>query len=228
MVKIRPSIAKGNKARTTFFSKEAGNMLRTILKKKKDNDFIFGNDNTTVTVVRQYNEQGLINYCKKVGLAQKYENSPRFKITSHSFRAFFITKLSRHDENFAKKLAGQTGYLLQYDRMNDEEKLEKYIEFEHDLTIYDENRTLTELERVKQVKDKLALSVDDNEKKIKNLENEFMRMKFDLAELLRKEGKKSKLNSSLKKYSDLKKHVKYGDDEESIYIKDIDDEEILY
>ena len=55
-----------------------------------------------------------------------------------------------------------------------------------------------------------------------------MRMKFDLAELLRKEGKKSKLNSSMKKYPDLKKHVKYSDDEGSIYIKDTDDEEIIY
>jgi len=47
-------------------------------------------------------------------------------------------------------------------------------------------------------------------------------MKFDLAELLRKEGKKSKLNLSLKKYHDLQKHVKYGEDEESIYISDVD------
>ena len=130
MLKLRPSIAKGNKARTTFFSREAGSMLRTILKRKADDDLIFGTGKSTITVVRQYNEQILVNYCRKVGLAEKYENSNRFKITSHSFRAFFITKLSRHDENFAKKLSGQTGYLLQYDRLNDEEKLEKYIEFE--------------------------------------------------------------------------------------------------
>jgi len=32
----------------------------------------------------------------------------------------------------------------------------------------------------------------------------------------------------MKKYADLKKHVKYAEDEESIYIKDIDDEEIIY
>ena len=153
MIKLRPSIAKGNKGRTTFFSRESGKMLHTILKKKEDNDLVFGNDSSTPTVVRQYNEQILINYTKKIGLAEKYENSPRFKITSHSFRAFFITKMSRHDENFAKILAGQKGYLLQYDRMNDEEKLEKYIEFENDLTIYTDNKVLTELERLKKEKD---------------------------------------------------------------------------
>jgi len=176
MVKLRPSIAKGNKARTTFFSKEAGNMLRTILKKKQDNDLIFGNDNTTVIVVRQYNEQILINYCKKVGIAQKYENSPRFKITSHSFRAFFITKLSRHDENFAKKLAGQTGYLLQYDRMNDEEKLERYIEFENSLTIYDDIKEL----------EKTVKKFADSEKEVLNM---FRALKKGLVTLDRVDGK---------------------------------------
>ncbi len=172
MVKLRPSIAKGNKARTTFFSKEAGSMLRTILKRKADDDLIFGTDTSTITVVRQYNEQILVNYCKKVGLAEKYENSNRFKITSHSFRAFFITKLSRHDENFAKKLSGQTGYLLQYDRLNDEEKLEKYIEFENDLTIYSDNKTLTELEQLKQKQvdqDLIQTQMDEIKQEIEEL-----------------------------------------------------------
>ena len=56
-----------------------------------------------------------------------------------------------------------------------------------------------------------------------------MRMKFDLAELLRKEGKNSKLDSStLNVYPDLEKHVKYGESNDDIYIKDIDGKEILY
>ncbi|MCH7648619.1 MAG: hypothetical protein IIA83_08440 [Thaumarchaeota archaeon] len=33
--------------------------------------------------------------------------------------------------------------------MNDEEKLEKYIEFENSLTIYDDNKVLSELEKLK-------------------------------------------------------------------------------
>jgi len=210
MVKIRPSIAKGKKARTTFFSKEAGKMLRTILKKKGDNDLIFGNDNSTVIVVRQYNEQGLINYCKKVGLAQKYENSPRFKITSHSFRAFFITKLSRHDENFAKKLAGQTGYLLQYDRMNDEEKLEKYIEFENSLTIYDDNKALSELEKIKQDKNKLALSVEDLQKKFVkiNIEHEDYKRITEKIEQSMSEGHFKKLTP--KEMKQIEKDIASG------------------
>jgi len=150
-------------------------MLRTILKKKKDNDLIFGNDNVVVKNVRQYNEQILINYCKKVGLAQKYENSPRYKISSHSFRAYFITKLSRHDENFAKKLAGQKGYLLQYDRMNDEEKLEKYLEIEDDLLIFDESKKNAEIEKLKQEKTK---------KDVTMLKEELWNAKFELMEMI--------------------------------------------
>ncbi len=155
MIKLRPSIAKGNKARTTFFSKESGSMLKNLIRNLDDDDLIFGSDDVIINNVRNSNERILISYCKKARLDKKYENSNRYKITSHSFRAFFITKLSRHDENFAKKLAGQNGYLLQYDRMNDDEKLEKYIEFENDLTIYDDNRIKTELEQVKESKDKL-------------------------------------------------------------------------
>jgi len=40
--------------------------------------------------------------------------------------------------------------------------------------------------------------------------------------------KNSKLNSSsLRKYPDLEKHVKYGDDPDSILIKDVDNSEII-
>jgi len=37
--------------------------------------------------------------------------------------------------------------------MNDEEKLEKYIEFENSLTIYDDNKVLSELEKIKKEND---------------------------------------------------------------------------
>jgi len=64
-------------------------------------------------------------------------------------------------------------------------------------------------------------------KEFKNLENEFMKMKFDLAELLPKEGKKSKLNFEQNNYSEISKHVKYGDGED-IYVKDLDGGEIVF
>ena len=52
-----------------------------------------------------------------------------------------------------------------------------------------------------------------------------MRMKFDLAELLSREEKKSR-PFSLTEYPDLIKHVKYGENG-SILIKDINNGEII-
>lgn len=136
IVKIPSQIAKFNKARTTFLSIEAQNLLMPILRKKQDDELVFGsNDDMRKAEVNEM--QTLKRTIEKVGLYQKNQSNGRSTITSHSFRAYFITKLSRHDSNFAKKLAGQKGYLLQYDRLSDDEKLEMYLKFEHYLLIDD-------------------------------------------------------------------------------------------
>jgi len=87
----------------------------------------------------------------------RYESTKYHKINTHSFRAYFITKVSRHDPNIAKMFAGQKIYMGQYDRLTAEEKLEKYIEFESDLYIFkqkpkseeilDLTKKITELEK---------------------------------------------------------------------------------
>ena len=133
MVKIPAKITKSQQARTTFLSKEAEKMIRHTLKKLDDDDLVWGNNpiplNNEIAEITN-----LHRYLSKCGLDMKYD-SGQYKINTHSFRAFFITKISRHDPNFAKKLAGQKGYLLQYDRMTDREKLDKYLEIEKDLII---------------------------------------------------------------------------------------------
>ena len=134
IVKIPPSIAKFRKGRTTFFSKEASKLLKPLLRKMKDDDLVFGtSENVLYSEINS--EQMLKRNLLKVGLDMRYESNNRFYINTHSFRAYGITKLSRHDPNFAKKIAGQKGYLLQYDRMDDDEKLELYQKFEVDLII---------------------------------------------------------------------------------------------
>jgi len=136
MVKIPTTIAKGKKARTTFFSKEASRMLRPRLRTLDDNDLVFGSSekvenasaNTRIALRRVLDD---------VGLGMRYESTKSYMINTHSFRAYGITKLSRHDENFAKLIAGQNGYLLQYDRNNDEELFKIYEQYESDLIIDD-------------------------------------------------------------------------------------------
>ena len=133
IVKIPSEIAKLKKARTTFFSKEASDLLRPKLKTLCANDLVFGSHDDGI-LAEQNSGQILRRHLTRIGLDMKNSKGNN-EINTHSFRAYGITKLSRHDENFAKKLAGQKGYLLQYDRISDNEKLELYQQYEPELTI---------------------------------------------------------------------------------------------
>ena len=136
MVKVPASITKTKKSRVTFFSKEVTPLLKPILKRLGNEDRIFFRGKANPSNISNHYQLILIKYLERIGLDQKYE-SGRHKITTHSFRAFFITKVSRHDPNLAKYFAGQEQArdLLMYDRLALDEKLEKYIEFEPDLLI---------------------------------------------------------------------------------------------
>jgi len=203
IVKIPPSIAKFSKARTTFFSKEASKLLLPILKDLKDSDIIFGSsDNPKFSAYQnKVNSQSATKMVlrlavKKTGLTQTYESTGRYLINTHSFRAYGITKLSRHDPNFAKKLAGQNGYLLEYDRMNDEEKLNVYEKYELDLIIDTTEKDRAEIEKLQEEKSTLEKIVKDKER----LQRKMMRYedggdkvlmsKSDIAKMVREQLEK--------------------------------------
>lgn len=203
IVKIPSHIAKFKKARTTFFSKEASKMLRPMLRNMDDNDLLFAT-NQNPRYAELNSEQILRRILSKVGLDMKYESTGRNMINTHSFRAYGITKLSRHDPNFAKKIAGQKGYLLQYDRITDEEKLELYQKYESDLIIDD-------TEKLKAEKQKLESEKEELEKTKNNLElqkGESSGLKWLLTELKRnpeinhiiQELAENKLDEILKKH----------------------------
>jgi len=172
IVKIPADYTKSKRGRTTFLSKEAQKMLVPRLKKLTDDDFVFGKNKDTRLKSKSGNEMiTLANYLRRIGLDEKYDNGHN-KITTHSYRAYFITKVSRHDPNFAKKLAGQKGYLLQYDRMSEEEKLEKYLEVESDLFVFDESKKNAEIRKI----------ATENNSKISELEEKLEKIthKMDL------------------------------------------------
>jgi integrase len=133
IVKIPSEIAKLKKARTTFFSKEASDLLRPKLKILSANDLVFGSHDDGI-LAEQNSGQILRRHLTRIGLDMKNSKGNN-EINTHSFRAYGITKLSRHDENFGKILAGQKGYLLQYDRLSQDDKLALYEKYEHELTI---------------------------------------------------------------------------------------------
>ncbi|MCH9042213.1 MAG: site-specific integrase [Thaumarchaeota archaeon] len=171
IVKLPANITKLSKGRTTFFSKEASKLLRPILKALQDEDLVFGT-NEKVHLSETNSEQILARILEKIGLNDRYESNNRYKINTHSFRAFGITKLSRHDPNFAKKLAGQKGYLLQYDRMTDEEKLELYQKYEIDLIIDNTEKLKIENEK----KSKEITELQSKSDRISELEKKFAKL----------------------------------------------------
>jgi len=165
-VKIPAEHSKNGRERITFFSKEAAKFLRPILKKLNDNDTVF-TKNENWENARNAEISNMSRWIKQSGLKD---------ITTHTFRAYFITKISRHDNNFAKKLAGQKGYLLEYDRMSTEDKLKKYIELEHTLLVLDDSRTRAEIEKLQKEKSKL----EDKTTRIQTLEDNLAKVSHKL------------------------------------------------
>lgn len=171
VVHVPARFTKLKRARTTFFSIEAQKMLMPRLRELNENDLVFGSGSKSSVNTESINFLRLIT---RIGLDDRYESNNRHLLTLYSLRAFFITKLSRHDENLAKKFAGQKGYLLQYDRLTDEEKLQKYIEFEPDLIISQEEKL--KLENKKQERE--LGRVADLEAQILELQDKHKQLKL--------------------------------------------------
>ena len=189
LVRIPAKYTKTGMARTTFFSAEAAKMVMPRLMKIDDADLVFGTGcdlNNGVSAEGAY----LSNLQKKIGISDKYETNGRNVITTHTLRAYFITKVSRKDPNLAKFFAGQKGYLLQYDRLSDEEKLALYVEIEPSLLVSDkardrerirnlenENSKVAELERKNREFERMAMEFErrtmDSERRNKDLERKF-------------------------------------------------------
>ena len=148
MVGIPPAFTKRRWGRTAFLSREASGLLPRTLDGKRDSDLVFtGTEDPDVAVRTEVSYIGRL--VKRMGLGGRYETNGRLKITTRPFRVFFITRVSRRDPNLAKLFAGQKGYLLQYDRLADGEKLARYVEFEPDLLARGQRRDRRQDEELK-------------------------------------------------------------------------------
>ena len=66
------------------------------------------------------------------------------------FFTFFFTQAVRvHGENYAHRMTGHSGYLMQYDRMTQEEKMKMYLKLEPNLAVYATTKADLEIERLK-------------------------------------------------------------------------------
>ncbi|MBC8494915.1 site-specific integrase [archaeon] len=144
-----PANTKTRTGRTTFLSIETENLLRVHLEKIEQDDYVFAKKNRkpdSSTIRRM-----LGRLVDKLELDSRYQSNNIRKITSHSFRAYFFTKAARkHGENYAHRMTGHGGYLMEYDRMTEEEKLNLYLEIEPDLSIYDQTRNELEINRLQE------------------------------------------------------------------------------
>ena len=160
MITVRGQTTKTQKGRVCFMSKEATRAVMSYWKNRPGNRLIFAT-NENVELATGAEEVRFHDYRVKAGFTEKYDSSNRYLISLHSFRAFFITKVSREDPNLAKRLAGQKGYLDQYDRINTEEKLEVYRKIEPELYIYEQR---PQSEEIKELTAKLAEYRKEQEK----------------------------------------------------------------
>ena len=207
MVKIPAAFTKTGVARTTFFSAEAANTVSPRLKKIGDSDLVFGTSNNVIGNTGR-EARYISELQKKMGISDKYETNGRNVITTHSFRAFFITKVSRKDPNLAKYFSGQKGYLLQYDRQTDAEKLAIYMEFETLLLVSDkardqerirnlenENGRVAELERKNREFERRTMESErktiESERRNKDLERRFYELEDAVYKSITKQPKHS-------------------------------------
>ena len=177
MVKLPAALTKRKRGRTTFFSSETADLLLPRLKELEGPDLIFASSPSRKLSLERENRY-MSRILGEIGLDERYETNGRHKITTHSFRAYFITRVSRRDPNLAKYFAGQKGYMLQYDRLTDEEKLDYYMEFEPDLLIRDRTEVKRRIKKPAAIRKVDALEKSNSElmARLRKLEDAVMDM----------------------------------------------------
>lgn len=134
-IEIPAQFTKTRTAHTTFVSKEAELFLRPYLEKLNSNDLVFAT-NSIPYHASMTEIEAFARYRKRAGLTEKYESTKRHHISLHTFRSYFFIRARRtHDTDIAHAMIGHTTYLDMYDRKEDAEKLELFLQVEPSLAI---------------------------------------------------------------------------------------------
>jgi len=174
-INIPANMTKTKTGRSVFISKEAHEYIKQKLKLLEDENLVWGvNENRKEAILAEQVTFG--RYLERTGLDARYETTKRRKLHLHSLRAYFFTKASRFDHNFAQLMVGHSGYLIrEYDHINLEDKLEMYLELEPELLI-------DNTERLKAENEKLEKENDEKE----SLKAEMARIRDDLEKMKQK------------------------------------------
>jgi len=187
-INIRPKYTKTQTGRSVFISKECQQVLETYLDDLSQDDTIFYRGDYKKPRCRVSSEDTrMFEAVVRLGLGMKYSSNGRHKITSHSMRAFFFTQAVRkHGENYAHKLTGHGGYLMQYDRMTDDEKLKMYIELEPELVVFDTSKQKLEIEKLKMQQDE---TINEMKSEMKKMKSQLAKQGMEILDKLKKDGK---------------------------------------
>ena len=148
MITIRAENAKNKEERITFISEEARRLCQPLFDSLGPNDLIFGSKNCSKFNNVTNENQVFDRLRKRLGLTERYKTGTH-KITLHSMRAFFISKMIKVNENFGHALSGHSSYMKQYERLEIHELVEAYIKSEPELTIIDLTRKDDEISKLR-------------------------------------------------------------------------------
>jgi len=224
----------------TFLTPESSKALDDYLEQRRRNHEVLNDEsplfreryqlgNTIPKPISKRAIQGVLTRAlNNTNVRGQKKNGRYAEQLAHGFRKRFdtILKLNKAvNDNIIEKMMGhKKGLDGTYLQPTIEQMFEEFKNGIIDLTIDNSERLLAEKEEL----EINNLSSESQSKQLKNLETQFMRMKFDIAELLQDAGKNSQLGSSLSKYPAIQNHVKFGMEKNSIYIKDNANNEIIY
>jgi len=145
-IRIEAENVKTRAGRSVFLTKETMIHLESKLKELEDNDLVWGtNENPRHSVKNE--EERFNNATKLAGFTERYKSNNFRKITLYSFRSYFFGLASNIlREGYAHKVIGHGGYLPQYDRMNDEKKIDWFLKLEPELTVDQSRRQAQKIE----------------------------------------------------------------------------------
>ena len=186
MIKLSGAYTKTKRPRHVFLSREAGEHVKKILNKLKDDDLVFGTNADSVKALG--NEQDAFKRIRDLcGFNERYESGTH-KITIHSFRSFFITRGEKVHEGFAHCLAGHDRYMKRYERYSDQELLEAYLKIEPNLLIFESGLAKTQAVLEAKVEDLEARIKEAEKRKIESTHGIMMQIKdMEIMEKLKEE-----------------------------------------
>ena len=134
-------ITKGKRRkRTQRLSSETIKILKPVLSKLNDEDYLSQSNNGNVKHAYKTERDAFVRVIERVGLTEKYEHNRRYKKNIHSIRSFCYTqsKLATGDADYAHGYIGHDKYLAVYERIEENEKDELFNGCAPRLSLYED------------------------------------------------------------------------------------------